>query len=171
MGPAFAQWFLERAKSHGAFETRLVDLKEVNLPLFDEPRHPRLRQYEHAHTQAWSALVSSADAFVFVMPEYNDSAPPSFTNALTFLSQEWAYKPAGFVSYGGASGGLRAVESAKGQLCALKVMPLPESVSVPMFSQHLQDGHFKGGEPFDKSATGMLNELARWSGALAPLRG
>jgi NAD(P)H-dependent FMN reductase len=170
VGPAFAEWILERARAHGGFEVKLVDLKEVNLPVFDEPRHPRLKQYEHAHTKAWSETVSAADAFVFVTPEYNFSGPPSLVNALTYLSQEWAYKPAGFVSYGGASGGLRAVESLKGQMTALKLVPLTESVAVPMFTQHLKDGKFVGGEGFDKSATGMLTELHRWTTALKSLR-
>ena len=80
-GPAVAQWFLERARQSKKFDVELVDLQAVNLPLLDEPNHPRLRQYQHAHTKAWSATVSRADAFVFVTPEYNFSAPPSLINA------------------------------------------------------------------------------------------
>src|SRR5262245_20375897 len=103
-GPAVARWFVEQASSHGAFQMKLVDLAEVNLPLLDEPSHPRLRDYKHEHTKKWSATVAEADAFVFVTPEYNYSAPASLINALDYLFHEWAYKPAGFVSYGGVSG-------------------------------------------------------------------
>ena len=55
----------------GGFEAALVDLAEFNLPIYDEPKHPVLQQYEHEHTKRWSASVSAADAFVFVTPEYN----------------------------------------------------------------------------------------------------
>src|SRR5690349_114928 len=108
-GPQVAAWFEGEARAHGGFEIELVDLAAVALPLFDEPRHPRLRQYEHEHTRRWSASVERADAFVFVTPEYNYGAPPSLLNALDYLIQEWAYKPVGFVSYGGVSAGTRSV--------------------------------------------------------------
>ena len=37
VGPTVAEWFVKRAKDHGAFEVETVDLAEVALPLFDEP--------------------------------------------------------------------------------------------------------------------------------------
>jgi NAD(P)H-dependent FMN reductase len=166
-----AQWFFERAKEHGKFEVRLVDLQEVNLPVFDEPRHPRLRKYEHAHTKAWSATVEAADAFVFVTPEYNYSAPPSLINAIDFLSAEWAYKPAAFVSYGGPSGGVRSPQMAKQLLVALKVMPIPEAVAVPSFQNQVNEQkEFMATEAQTKAARSLLDELARWATALKALR-
>ncbi len=171
VGLSIGQWFFERARKHAKFDAELVDLKEVNLPLLDEPKHPRFRQYEHAHTKAWSARVAAADAFVFVTPEYNHGAPPALVNALDFLYAEWNYKAAGFVSYGGASGGLRSVEMAKTILTTLKVMPLPEAVSIP-FAGKMMDasGAFPGSEELDKASGAMLDELLKWSGALSTLR-
>lgn len=170
-GPAVARWFEEFARAHGGFEPVLVDLAAFNLPVFDEPRHPSLRQYEHEHTKAWSASVAAADAFAFVMPEYNYFPPSSLVNAIDYLVAEWTYKPAGLVSYGGVSGGLRAAQAVKLLLTTLKVMPVPEGVAIPNFAQHLgEDGSFRSNELIDKSATTMLNELVRWAGALKPLR-
>jgi NAD(P)H-dependent FMN reductase len=143
----------------------------VGLPLIDEPRHPRLRDYEHEHTRRWSAIVDASDAFVFVTPEYNFSAPPALLNALDYLFHEWAYKPAGFVSYGGISGGMRAVQMTKLLLTSLKIVPLPEAVSIVFFQQLMAPtGAFLGSEPLEKAATTMLGELHRWSGALKSLR-
>jgi NAD(P)H-dependent FMN reductase len=169
-GLAVAQWFLERARQHGQFTVELVDLQAVNLPLLDEPNHPRLRQYQHAHTKAWSASVSRADAYVFVTPEYNYSAPPALINALDYVYMEWNYKAAGFVSYGGISGGTRSVQSLKQTVTALKMMPMVEAVNVPFFSKLMDAGVFKGGETYDKAATAMLDELHRWTEALKVLR-
>lgn len=71
VGLPVAQWFQKVADKHAGFAVELVDLAAVDLPLMNEPNHPRLRQYVHEHTRRWSAQVDRADAFVFVMPEYN----------------------------------------------------------------------------------------------------
>lgn len=169
-GLPIGQWFLERAKLHGKFEVELVDLKEQNLPLLDEPKHPRLGEYEHEHTKAWSRLVKASDAFVFVTPEYNFSAPPALLNAIDFVFHEWAYKAAAFVSYGGMSGGIRAVQMLKQPLISMKVVGIPESVAIPFFAQLMEGRSFKGSEALEKSVVTMLDELHRWTEALAVLR-
>ena len=169
-GPLISDWFQGVVARHGGFEPDLADLKVIGLPLFDEPAHPRMRQYEHEHTKTWSALVDAADAFVFVMPEYNYAPPPSFVNAVDYLFHEWTHKVAGFVTYGGASGGLRSAQMAKQILTTVKVMPIPEGVGIPMFPQYMAEGAFKGNEALEQGAIGMLNELARWSTALKGLR-
>ena len=169
-GLPIGTWFHEFAQQHGKFETELVDLAEVNLPFIDEPKHPRLGQYEKAHTKAWSARIAAADAFVFVVPEYNYSAPPALLNALDFLYNEWLYKAAGFVSYGGPAGGARSVAMTKQIVTALKMMPMFEGVGIPLFTQHLKDGVFTPNEFHVKAATTMLDELLRWANALNVLR-
>jgi NAD(P)H-dependent FMN reductase len=168
-GLPVAEWFAGRAQAHGGFEVDFVDLREMALPLFDEPKHPRFRQYEHEHTKRWSARVASADAFVFVTPEYNYGVPPSLINALDYLVAEWAYKAAGFVSYGGPSGGVRSVQMAKMVLTSLKVVPLPEAVSIPFFTKLIADGKFDGTAQ-EAPAKTMLDELLRWTNALRALR-
>lgn len=164
-------WMTERARAHAAFEVALVDLREVGLPLFDEPHHPRLRRYEHEHTRRWSAIVEAADAFVFVTPEYDHGAPPSLVNALVYLSQEWAYKPVGFVSYGGPAGGARAVQMIKPMLSSLKMVVTLESVLAPLFAQQIDaEGVFRPSEMQETGATMMLDALAQWTRALAAMR-
>ena len=85
-GGPIAEWFVERARAHGKFSIDLVDLKEVHLPLLDEPEHPRLQHYRHDSTKAWSATVQRADAYVFVTPEYHHGAPPVLINRSTASS-------------------------------------------------------------------------------------
>lgn len=171
-GPAVAKWFLERARAHGKFDVELVDLAAVNLPLLDEPKHPRFGQYEHEHTKAWSAIVRRADAFVFVTPEYDYSTPASLVNAIQYLSAEWAYKPVGFASYGGVSGGTRGVQMTKQIVTAVKMMPMSEAVSIPFFAQYVDaaTGVFAPGDAQDTAAATLLNELHTWATALKPLR-
>ncbi|HVV17514.1 MAG TPA: NAD(P)H-dependent oxidoreductase [Polyangia bacterium] len=170
VGHLVADWAVGQVRAHGKFQSELADLKAIDLPLLDEPNHPRLGQYKHAHTKAWSATVSAADAFLFVTPEYNFAMAPAMLNALDYLFREWAYKPAAFVSYGGMSGGTRSVQSAKPVLTSLKIMPLPEAVAIPFVTKFVKDGRFEGDENQAKSAVAMLDELHKWAAALAPLR-
>jgi NAD(P)H-dependent FMN reductase len=170
-GVPVSTWIFERAKAHGRFDVELIDLKEEKLPLFDEPRHPRLRRYEHEHTKRWSAKIDAADAFIFVTPEYDNGTPPSLINALVYLAHEWAYKPVGFVSYGGPAGGTRAVQMVKPMLVALKLVAVQETVMAPLFANSIDsEGVFNASELQETGAQAMLDALLQWTNALTRLR-
>ncbi len=170
VGLPVGTWFTEFAKKHGRFDVEVADLKEINLPMLDEPNHPRLQKYEHAHTKAWSERIDKSDAFVIVTPEYDFSSPPALVNALDYLFKEWNYKPAAFVSYGGMSGGIRSVQMTKMLLTSLKMVPLTDSVAIPYVDKHIENGVFKADEKMEKAAGSMLDELLRFSDALQVLR-
>jgi NAD(P)H-dependent FMN reductase len=171
VGLPVAEWFEEQALEHGGFDIEVVDLASLNLPFMDEPRHPRFRQYEHEHTKDWSRKVDAADAFVFVMPEYNFGFNAPLKNAIDYLHFEWQYKPVGFVSYGGVSAGTRAVQMIKQVVTALKMVPVPEAVSIPFVTQFLNDERrIEANETMVTAARTMLDELQRLEGALEPLR-
>ncbi len=171
VGLPVADWFTARAQAHGAFEIDVVDLAELALPMMDEPNHPRLRRYEHQHTKDWSARVDAADAFVFVMPEYNHSYNAPLKNAIDFLHKEWEYKPAGFVSYGGIAAGTRALQAFKPVVAVLKMTPITEAVNIPFVRQFVNDDEvFVPNEVLEQAADTMLAELARVEAALRPLR-
>jgi NAD(P)H-dependent FMN reductase len=170
-GAPIAQWFAARAKDHGGFDVNVIDLADVGLPLLDEPNHPRLRQYVHQHTKDWSTVISAADAFVFVTPEYNYGYPASLKNAIDYLHHEWQHKPVGFVSYGGVAAGTRAVQQLKQVVTTLRMLPVFDSVNIPFHGQFLgQDGEFHANEAMDQAADTMLDELVRTEAALRPLR-
>jgi NAD(P)H-dependent FMN reductase len=165
-----ANWFLPLAQAHTAFDARLVDLVDVALPLYDEPNHPVQRKYVHEHTKRWSASVAAADAFVFVVPEYNYGPTPALLNALDYVYHEWSFKPAAFVSYGGLSGGLRGVQQIKPILTTLNVMPIPSGVMIQWIRKRITDGAFVPEETHVESVRPMLDALARWATALKPMR-
>ncbi len=169
-GEAVAKWFIDRATRHGKFDVQVVDLKELNLPILDEPQHPRLKKYVHDSSRRWSDIVGGSDAFVFVTPEYNYTLPPALVNALDTVYHEWTYKPVGFVSYGGISGGMRSVQTAKLMVTGFKMMPMVEAVNIPFYTQLVDNGVFTSNETHDKAVPVMLDELLRWSEALRTLR-
>jgi NAD(P)H-dependent FMN reductase len=166
-----SQWFHAQAVTHGGFELEVIDLAQVNLPLLDEPNHPRLHQYVHQHTKDWSRTVTRADAFVFVVPEYNYGFNAATKNALDYLNQEWQYKPIGFVSYGGVAAGTRAVQMLKQVVTTLKMVPVFESVNIPFVAQFLDENRrLRANEVMEGAAREMLDELQRWTRAMEQLR-
>ncbi|MEV7970840.1 NAD(P)H-dependent oxidoreductase [Sphaerisporangium sp. NPDC088356] len=172
VGLPIGQWIEAEAKEHGGFaDVELVDLAEINLPFMNEPNHPRLGQYTHQHTRDWSAKVTEADAFVFVMPEYNYGYNAELKNAIDYLHKEWNYKPVGLVTYGGVAAGTRAAQMIKQVVTTLKMTPLFEAVSIPFVRQFIDDEeNVVPNEVMTASAKAMFDELVRMSEILRPLR-
>jgi NAD(P)H-dependent FMN reductase len=171
IGPSVAAWITERAREHGGFDVEVTDLAELNLPMYDEPNHPRLRKYVHQHTKDWSALVEASDAFIFVTPEYNYGFNAALKNAIDYLHGEWANKAAGIVSYGGVAAGTRATQMLKQVFTALKIVPVTDAVNIPFVTQFIdEDRRLKPNEVMEQAATAMLDEVLRWTQALRPLR-
>ena len=171
VGPVIAKWIYDAAIEHGKFDVELVDLVDMALPLLDEAAHPKARQYANEPTKRWSASVDSADAFLFVTPEYDYFPPAALINAIQALMLEWFYKPAGVVSYGGISGGLRSAQVLRQLLSNLNMHAHPQVVPVPNFPQFIGDeGLFRPNEPMVVGLNGLLDELYLWTEALQPLR-
>jgi NAD(P)H-dependent FMN reductase len=170
-GAAVGQWFAERADDYGAFDVELIDLAEVNLPLLDEPRPPRLGRYEHEHTRRWSELISQGNAYVFVVPEYNHGYNAATKNALDYLCNEWRRKPVGFVGYGARAGGVRAVQMLQHVVSALGMIASTESVAIAQIRQRIDEvtGAFVSDPGTDAAAGALLTELRDWTADLATL--
>lgn len=170
VGSVVGRWSQALAEAHGGFDARLLELADQGLPMFDEPEHPRLGRYAHAHTQRWSRSVDAADAFVFVMPEYNYAPPAAWLNAMTFLVREWQYKPAAFVSYGAASGGVRGVQIARQIVTTFRMVPILEGIALPWVGRQVGDGRLSVPEDTTAAGHAMLDELLRWAQLLPALR-
>jgi NAD(P)H-dependent FMN reductase len=170
-GLPIAEWFVARARKHGGFRVEVADLAEIDLPLLDEPNHPRLHQYTKQHTRDWSARIERSDAIVFVTPEYNHGYPAAIKNAIDYLHQEWRDKPVGFVTYGGVAAGTRAMQQLKQVVTTLRMVPVVEAVNIPFHTQFIDDdGRVQADETMEQAADAMLDELSRLDGALRPLR-
>lgn len=168
-GLPVAHWVRDRVEGAG-FEADLVDLVELNLPFMDEPELPGKRAYTKPHTHAWSERVDAADAVLLVSPEYNHSYSPALKNALDYLQHEWAAKPVGIVSYGGASSGLRAAAALDQVLTTLGLVRVPMDVAITGLSAHVADGVFTPDERHDSALGRMIEALGRYAEVLRPLR-
>lgn len=171
VGPVVAQWLDEVARQHNKFEVDLVDLADFDLPLLNEQAHPMTQQYTQEATKRWSQSVASADAFVFLTPEYNYFPPASLVNSVQVVAKEWHYKPAAVVSYGGISGGLRAAQVLRQLLSNVNVYALTQPVPVPMFTQFVDgDGVFRPNELITDGVRQMLDEIHTVATTMTELR-
>lgn len=171
VGEPVADWFARCAKDHGGFDVDVADLAEIDLPLYDEPKHPVFGDYAHEHTRAWSARVAAADAIVLVSPEYNTGTSAALKNAIDFLNREWKYKPVGYVTYGGVSAGVRAMEHLVQVTSILGMVPVLPAVNIPFVGKRIgEDGRLDANDVMEKAAAGMLDELRKVEAATRQLR-
>jgi NAD(P)H-dependent FMN reductase len=164
-----AKWVHEIAKKRGDAEYEIVDIKDYNLPLLDEPVPPSMGQYSQQHTKTWSAKIASFDAYIFVTPEYNHAISGALKNAIDYLYREWNNKAAGLVSYG-SIGGVRAAENLRLILGELQVTDVRAQVMLSLFTDFEKFTTFKPAAMHDKSVNAMLDQVVAWGGALKTLR-
>ncbi|MFG1886383.1 NADPH-dependent FMN reductase [Micromonospora sp. NPDC049051] len=166
-GPVVAEWFVDQARRHDGFEIDVVDLTEVDLPPslggFGAPRP--------AAVEALAPRLAAADAFVVVTPEYNHSYPASVKIAIDWYRDEWRAKPVGFVSYGGVSGGLRAVEHLRLVFAELHATTVRDTVSFHSCWERFDES----GTPVEpqgcnNAAKTVLDQLGWWGWALRDAR-
>ncbi|WP_228001822.1 NADPH-dependent FMN reductase [Nocardia australiensis] len=167
-GPTVANWFVGRAAERTDLTVDVIDLAQARLPV-DLSHDPDVRG-----AQALADVggrLGDADAFVAVTPEYNHSYPAALKNAIDWHFTQWQAKPIGFVSYGGLSGGLRAVEHLKQVFTELHAVPVRDSVSFHGAAQQFD----AKGRPTDQiaaatAATRLLDQLAWFGRALRVAR-
>jgi NAD(P)H-dependent FMN reductase len=169
VGEAVARWVHQIAVRRTDAQYELIDVKDFNLPLLDEPVPPSRGQYSKPHTKAWAAKIDAFDGFVFVTPEYNHGTPAALKNAIDFLYREWNNKAAGFVGYGSA-GGVRAVEALRLVMGELMVADVRGQVMLSLFTDFENFSTFKPAPHQEQSVNTMLNQLVAWATALKTVR-
>jgi len=170
-GPIMAEWLKNYAIADGRFDVELVDIVDVNLPLYDEPNHPHQHEYIHDHTKRWSKIAAQGDSYIFVMPEYDYTPASSFINAVTYLSREWQYKGVSFLGYGGVSGGARAIAVARNMMVAVRAVPISDSINIPNYFEHFdEEGIFHPNSLIEQSGKTVLDELYKVEHGLKIIR-
>ena len=169
VGEAVGRWVYQIAQQRRDAEFELVDIRDFNLPLLDEPVPPSQGKYSKPHTKAWAAKIGSFDAYVFVTPEYNHGIAGALKNAIDFLYAEWNNKAAGFVGYGSA-GGTRAVESLRLVMAELQVATVRAQVALSLHTDFENFSVFKPASYHEKSVNQMFDQVIAWGGALKALR-
>ncbi|MFG2875032.1 NADPH-dependent FMN reductase [Streptomyces sp. NPDC048337] len=169
--PAVADWFLGTAERHGGLELDVIDLADVPLPLAMPDWGGTPSPEAAAALADVTPRLADADAYVVVTPEYNHSFPAALKNLIDWHHGQWRAKPVGFVSYGGLSGGLRAVEQLRLIFAELHAMTMRDAVSLHgPWSGLGKDGVPRDAAVAESAAKGMLGQLLWWGRALRTAR-
>jgi NAD(P)H-dependent FMN reductase len=166
-GPIVANWFTEQARQRADLDLDVLDLAEAALP----EALTGYGQPAPATVTAVTGRLAAADAFVVVTPEYNHSYPAPVKTLIDWHRAEWQAKPVGFVSYGGMSGGLRAVEHLRGVFAEVHAVTVRDTVSF----HNARDRFGPDAHPVDPAecaaaAKSMLDQLAWWAHVLREAR-
>ena len=168
VGERVARWVETVARLHAGMDVEWVDLAQWIFPYYRHPTPTRIaeRSYTDERERAWAELIGRMDGFIVVTPEYNHGYPAGLKNALDYAYAGWIRKPVAFVSYGGSSGGVRAVQQLRQVVVELQMAPVRDEVNIPFVGRALDER----GEPRDefhrKRLDAMLNELAWWAETL-----
>ena len=168
-GEAVAKWVKQQVEGRTDANYELVDIKDFNLPLLDEPVPPSQGKYSQPHTKRWAEKIGSLDAFVFVTPEYNHATSGALKNALDFLYAEWNNKAAGFVSYGSA-GGARAVENLRLIMGELQIADVRAQVMFSLATDFKNYSEFAPDPRHERELDALLKQLLAWGSAMQGVR-
>ncbi|POM26217.1 FMN-dependent NADPH-azoreductase [Actinomadura rubteroloni] len=164
-GPTISRWFEAKARERGELAVDVVDTAETRLPamLGAPATHPSAAEA--------TAKLEASDAFVVITPEYNHSYPGTLKNLIDTHYQQWQAKPVGFVSYGGVSGGLRAVEHLRAVFAELHAVGIRDTVSFHNpWGRVDTTGALAEPEGAGAAASVLLDRLTWWGTALRDAR-
>ena len=165
-------WLMRELAKRKDMTVELLDLRDFDMPLFEEPVSPssKTAPYTHEAVVRWTAKIAEADAFLVVAPEYNHGYPAVLKNALDYVYQEWNGKPIGFVSYGSAMGS-RSVEQLRLIAVELQMAPIRNAIHMPWST--VEAGRNDPESAFDEyndRVKGLSEQLAWWARALRSAR-
>lgn len=165
-----AAWMLKQAKARDDMTAELVDLRDFNLPLFNEMGGNKFVPTQDPAALAWQKKIAAFDGYIFVTAEYNHSITGALNNALDQAYVEWNRKPMGVIGYGGL-GAARAVEHLRNIAVELEMVPVRGAV-------HIAGGDFMAVHPLGANgpiediedhllagAKELLNDIVWWANA------
>lgn len=166
LGEKVARWVETHAKAK--FTTEWIDLLEWSFPYYPHAKPTKLAEKAYAteKERAWVELIARLDGFIIVTPEYNHGYPAGLKNALDYAYAGWNRKPVAFVSYGGSSGGTRAVQQLRQVAVELQLAPIRDEVNIPFVGRALNAEGVPTDEFLHKRLEALLTDLTWWTETL-----
>lgn len=166
-----APWVLAEMKKQADINVELINLRDWPLPFFNEATQiTDPEQISLPLAKQWSNKIKQADGFLIITPEYNHGYTAVLKNALDYLYTEWHRKPIAFVSYGGSTGGSRAVEQLRLVALELKMVPVSTAVHLVRFKQELDEQGIPKNPVYGKTLEKLLGDLIWYATTLKVAR-
>lgn len=161
MSDKILNWAVELLKDDADLELDIVDLKEVDLPFYDEAVPPMMAksQYKNPSGVAWAKRVAEAEAFIMITPEYNYGTSAVLKNAIDWVYEGWNNKPVGFIGYGALAAGTRAVQQLRQNIVNVKLFSAPTSIQIPFIWQAFDENGQPAHEDLNNNLKDMIQEL------------
>jgi NAD(P)H-dependent FMN reductase len=148
-----AAWARREIARHGGFEIDVVDPARKTAP-------PQLERQ-----------LSDAEAYLVLTPEYNHGYPAALKAVIDSAYEPWHAKPVAFVSYGGVSGGIRAVEQLRQVFAELHAVTMRDAVSFANAAEQFDgSGRLQAPARVQRRAATMLTRLHWWASVLRAAR-
>ena len=171
-----AKWILEKANERPEIDAEIVDLRDFDLPFFDEAASNAWMPSQNANAVRWQNKISEFDGYIFVVAEYNRAITGALKNALDQAYTNWNKKAFGAVGYG-TVGAARAVENLRTIGIELQMASTRSAVHIAgadFMSVHPGFGGTKSLNDLEasigNSTKDMLDQLVWWGEATKAAR-
>ncbi len=168
MGIRLADFVVASLRARGE-SPELIDAKVVGLPLLDRMYKEYAKGAAPAAMEALATKIRGADAFIFVVGEYNWGMQPGLKNLTDHFLEEWFWRPAAIVSYSaGRLSGARSNFLWHGTLSEMGMVVISSTLTVGPISHTLSANGEPMGEPglaLKKAFPRFADDLAWWTQA------
>lgn len=167
-GIRLADYCVRELAARGA-DVELIDAKAVGLPMLDR----MYKEYPEGEApEAMAALaekIRKADAFLFVVGEYNWSVQPGLKNLTDHFLEEWFWRPAAIASYSaGRLGGVRSALAWRDILGEMGMVVVSSTIAVGPVQDALDEDAQPtgdGGKALERQFPRFADDLAWWTAA------
>jgi NAD(P)H-dependent FMN reductase len=159
-----ANWAIAQISKTDEFDLTTIDPAKMNLS-------GQIGRESKADLSEFRNRVKEAEAFMIVVPEYNHGYPAALKFLIDAEYEGWRAKPVSFVSYGGFSGGIRAVEQLRQVFCELHATTVRDSVHLSnAWGKFDRDGNLIEPQVPEKMFADTARQLKWWANALREAR-
>jgi NAD(P)H-dependent FMN reductase len=137
IGIRLASYLVAELRRRGD-DAELIDAKAVGLPIIDRMYKEYAPGTAPPAMQDLAGRIKAADAFVFVVGEYNWGMQPGLKNLTDHFLEEWFWRPAAIVSYSASKlSGARASVMWHGTLSEMGMVVISSTLAVGPISEAL----------------------------------
>jgi NAD(P)H-dependent FMN reductase len=163
MGIRLADFAVSELRARGN-EVELIDAKAVGLPMLDRMYKEFPAGSAPAVMEQLATKLLAADAFVFVVGEYNWGLQPGLKNLTDHYLEQWFWRPAAILSYSaGRLGGARSNYAWHGTLSEMGMVVISSTILVGPIAQTLDEDH----RPVGQNGTRLQQAFPRFADDLA----
>jgi len=167
-GIRLADYAVRKLRERGE-DAQLIDAKAIGLPMLDRMLKEYAPGTAPAAMQTLGARIREADAFLFVVGEYNQGMQPGLKNLADHYLEEWFWRPAAIASYSaGRLSGTRSSYAWHNTLCEMGMVVISSTLTVGPIAEALTaagEPIGEGGAALERAFPRFADDLAWWSEA------